>query len=82
MSRYYFNLRNGPLHVLDLHGENCANPEEAIEHAIVAALDLITKEGRFRNWSRWSIEIQDGRRRRVATVPFTLVLRTHLHQRE
>ncbi|HZH51502.1 MAG TPA: hypothetical protein VEZ16_06415 [Microvirga sp.] len=78
MQRYFFNLRNGPLHVLDARGENCADPGEALQHAVVAVLDLITKEGRFRNWSRWSVEIEDEHRRRVATVPFTLVLRTQL----
>jgi hypothetical protein len=74
--RYYFNLRNGHLHVLDTHGENCAHPGEALEHAVMAVLDLTTKEGRFRNWARWAIEIEDEERCRVATLPFSLVLKS------
>lgn len=74
---YYFNLRNGHLHVLDTRGENCTNPGEALEHAVVAVLDLTTREGRFRNWARWAIEVEDEHRRRVATLPFSLVLKSH-----
>ncbi|MFC4175463.1 DUF6894 family protein [Microvirga sp. GCM10011540] len=77
MPRYFFNLRYGHLHVLDSRGETCSDPGDALEHAVVAVLDLITKEGRFRNWARWSIEIEDENRRRVATLPFTLVLKSH-----
>lgn len=72
---YFFNLRSGHLHVLDTRGENCSNPGEALEHAIVAVLDLTMKEGRFRNWAKWSIEIEDENRHRVATLPFSLVLK-------
>jgi hypothetical protein len=80
--RYYFNLRNGHLHVPDARGENCSDPGDALEHAVVAALDLITREGRFRNWTRWSIEIEDEKRCRVAIVPFTLVLRSPRQHRD
>jgi hypothetical protein len=74
--RYYFNLRNGPLHVPDTRGETCANPRDALEHAVVAVLDLTRKEGRFRNWAKWAIEVEDENRHRVATVPFSLVLKS------
>jgi hypothetical protein len=73
--RYYFNLRHAHLRVQDPHGEECRGPEEAIEHAVVAVLALITREGRFRNWTKWSVEIEDEKRRRVAVLPFTLVLK-------
>jgi hypothetical protein len=42
----------------------------------VAVLDLTRKEGRFRNWAKWAIEVEDENRHRVATVPFSLVLKS------
>ena len=73
MPRYYFNLRCAHLAVPDGRGEECPGPGEALEHAVVAVLGLITKEGLFRNWTKWSVEIEDEFRRRVATLPFSLV---------
>jgi hypothetical protein len=73
--RYYFNLRHAQLRVQDPHGEECAGPAEALEHAVVAILGLTTKQGRFRNWAKWLVEIEDEKRRRVAVLPFTLVLK-------
>lgn len=75
MSRYYFNLRYAHLQVPDRRGEECSGPGDALEHGIVAILGLITKENCFRNWARWSVEIEDEFRRRVATLPFSLVLK-------
>jgi hypothetical protein len=72
--RYYFNLRHGHLQVPDPRGEECPGPKEAIEHAVVAILDLIAGESQRRNWTKWSVEIEDERHCRVAILPFTLVL--------
>lgn len=80
MSRYYFNLRYAHLQVPDRRGEECSGPGEALEHAVVAILGLITREGRFRNWAKWSVEIEDEFRSCVAILPFTLILRTHSHR--
>jgi hypothetical protein len=77
--RYYFNLRHGHLHVPDSRGEECLGPKEAIEHAVVAILDLVAGEKRLRNWAKWSVEIEDERHCRVAILPFTLVLKTRHH---
>ncbi|MGO4570900.1 DUF6894 family protein [Microvirga sp. 2TAF3] len=82
MPRYYFNLRRAHLHLLDKSGEECSNLGEAIEYAIVAVLNLISEEGRFRNWTSWAVEIQDEARYHVATLPFTMVLEADLRRKE
>ena len=51
------------------------SPRRRTAVAMVAVLALITKEGRFRNWAKWSLEIHDHERRRVAVLPFSLVLK-------
>lgn len=75
MPRYFFDLWHAHLHVSDRRGEACADPGEAVEFAMVAVLDLVTQEGRHRDWSRWSIQIRDENGERVAVLPFTVVLK-------
>ncbi|QFU16518.1 DUF6894 family protein [Microvirga thermotolerans] len=75
MPRYYFNLRRAHLQLLDRNGESCASLGEAIEYGVVAVLDLIAEEGRFRNWTTWALEIEDENRLHVVTLPFSLVLK-------
>lgn len=51
MPRYFFNLRWGHLSVCDAHGGNCADPTEAVQHALVAALGLMSEK---RDPQRWA----------------------------
>jgi hypothetical protein len=73
--RYHFNLRRAHLHLLDKDGTECADLGEAIEYAVMAVLNLVSEEGRYRNWTAWSVEIQDDARFHLVSLPFTLVLR-------
>lgn len=75
MPHYYFDLWHAHLHVPDRRGEECSDTGEALEFATVAVLDLITQEGRHRDWSRWSIQIRDETGGRVAVLPFAMVLK-------
>ena len=43
MPQYFFNLRRDHLLVRDTRGEDCSGPGVAVEHAIVAALDLMSE---------------------------------------
>ena len=81
MPRYYFNLRRAHLHLVDKHGEECASLGEAIEYRVVAVLNLIAEEGRFRNWTTWAVEIEDEDRLHRASLPFTLVLRAEIRRK-
>lgn len=81
MPRYYFNLRRAHLHLLDKNGEECSDLGEAIEYAVVAILNLISEEGRFRNWTAWAVEIQDEARFSVATLPFTFIMKVDMRGR-
>jgi hypothetical protein len=78
MSKYYFNVRRAHLSLLDSKGEECANLADALECAIVAVLNRITKDSGVQNWAKWSMEIKNAAGDRLATLPFTLVLNSPL----
>jgi hypothetical protein len=80
MPRYFFNLRWGHLLVCDARGENCANPTEAVQHAVLAALSLVSEKREPHGWAAWSVNIEDEARNQVATVPFTFAVRTDLRR--
>jgi hypothetical protein len=75
MPRYFFNLRWGPLSVCDARGEDCADPTEAVQYALVAALGLMSEKRDPHRWATWSVDIQDEACNQVATVPFAFALR-------
>jgi hypothetical protein len=76
MPRYFFNLRWGHLSVCDARGEDCADPIEAVQYALLAALGLMSEKHYPHRWATWSVDIEDEARNQVATVPFTFALRT------
>ena len=76
MPRYFFNLRRGHLSVCDARGEDCADPTEAVQYALLAALGLMSEKRDPRRWAAWSVDIQDEARNHVATVPFTFAVQT------
>jgi hypothetical protein len=80
MPQYFFNLRRGHLSVCDARGENCADSGEAVEHAIVAARNLMSEKISLQSWVGWSVDIEDEARHQVATVPFALVLQSERHR--
>jgi len=79
MPLYFFHLRRGNLLICDARGEKCSGPSEAVEHAIVAALNLMSEKISLQSWAGWSIDLEDEARRQVATAPFTFVVRTTSH---
>lgn len=80
MPRYFFNLRRDHLLVRDTRGEDCSGPGVAVEHAVVAALDLMGEKLGFQSWAGWSVNIEDEARHHVATIPFALVLQSTMHR--
>jgi hypothetical protein len=74
--RYFFNLRRGHLSVCDARGEDCADSSEAVQHALLAALNLMSEKHDPHRWAAWSVDIEDEARHQVATVPFTFAVRT------
>ncbi|MCB8820858.1 DUF6894 family protein [Microvirga rosea] len=82
MPRFYFNLRRAHLQLLDKNGEDCATLGDAIECGVIAILNIIAEEGRFRNWGAWAVDIQDQNRLPAISLPFTLVLRADLRRKE
>ncbi len=76
MPRYFFNLRREHLSVCDARGEDCADPTEAVQHALVAALSLMSEKRDPHRWAAWSVDIEDEARNQVATVPFSFAVRT------
>jgi hypothetical protein len=51
-----------------------------VEHAVVAALNLISEKISFQSWAGWSVDIEDEARHQVATIPFALVLQSKMHR--
>jgi hypothetical protein len=82
MPRYFSNLRWGLLSVCDARGEKCADPTEAVQHALVAALGLMSEKRDPARWAAWSVDIKDEAQKHVATVPFAFALQTGLHRGE
>jgi len=76
MPRYFFNLRRDHLSICDARGEECSRPVDAVEHAFIAALTLMSRQGFVRTWTGWAVEVEDETRKRVATIPFALALQT------
>ena len=82
MPRYFFNLRRGHLSVCDARGEDCADPTEAVQYALLAALSLMSEKHDPHRWAAWSVDIQDEARNQVVTVPFTFAVQTGLRHGE
>jgi hypothetical protein len=80
MPRYFFNLRRDHLLVRDPRAEDCLGPGVAVEHAVVAALNLIGEKIKFQNWVGWSVDIADEAPRQVATTPFAFVMQSKMHR--
>ena len=76
MPRYFFNLRRGHLSVCDARGEDCADSSEAVQNALLAALNLMSEKHDPHRWAAWSVDIEGEARNQVATVPFAFALRT------
>jgi len=56
---------------------DCFGPTEAIETAVVTALNHMNESHALSRWAGWSVEIETGTGERVATVPFALAWRMH-----
>lgn len=80
MPRYFFNLRRDHLLVRDTRGEDCSGPSVAVEHAVVAVLNLISEKISFQSWAGWSVDIEDETRHQVATIPFAFVVQSKMHR--
>jgi hypothetical protein len=80
MPRYFFNLRRDHLLVRDTRGEDCSGPGVAVEHAAVAALNLMSEKIGLQSWAGWSVDIADEAWHQGATIPFALVLQSKMHR--
>ncbi len=72
MPRYFLNLRRAHLAIPDTRGVECSGPAEALETAVVAALNHMSSSLDFSRWVGWSVEIETDAGEHVATVPFAL----------
>jgi hypothetical protein len=76
MPRFFFNLRHrlGPAGLaVDPEGDELANLDEAREHALAEARDMIarTRTDMIRDWMVCSFEIEDEDAELLLTVPFS-----------
>jgi hypothetical protein len=78
MPRCFFNLRRDHLLVRDTRGEDCSGPGVAVEHTVVAAINLMGEKTGFESSAGWSVDIDDETRHQVATIPFALVLQSKM----
>jgi hypothetical protein len=76
MPRYFLHLRRAHLAIHDTRGVECSGPAEAVEAAVVMALDRMSTSHDFGRSAGWSVEIETGES--VATVPFALAWRMRL----
>ncbi len=53
----------------------CFGPTEAVETAVVTALNHMSESHAFSRWAGWSVEIETETGEHVATVPFALAWR-------
>ena len=78
MPRYLLNLRRAHLAIHDTRGVECSGPTEAVEAAVVLALDRMSTSNDFGRSAGWSVEIKTETGAHVATVPFALAWRMRL----
>ena len=78
MPRYLLHLRRAHLAIHDTRGVECSGPAEAIEAAVVMALDRMSTSHDFRHWAGWSVQIETETGEHVAAVPFALAWRMRL----
>ncbi len=58
MPRYLFHLRRAHLAIHDTRGVECSGPTEAVEAAVVLALDRMSTSNDFGRSAGWSVEIR------------------------
>ena len=78
MPRYFLHLRRAHLAIHDTRGVECSGPAEAVEAAVVMALDRMSTGHDFGRSAGWSVEIRSETGEHVATVPFALAWRMRL----
>lgn len=76
MPRYYFNISVGPLRCLDLVGRDCIDGKDAVEQAMLAALDAgVAYAGRRHILERHpAVEVIDDERRPLLYLPLSSVV--------
>jgi len=75
MPRYFLNLRRAHLAIHDTRGVECSGPAEAVEAAVVMALDRMSTSHNFDRSAGWAVQIETETGVHVATVPFALAWR-------
>ena len=80
MPRYFLNLRRDHLTVRDARGVECSGPSEAVETAVVTALNHMSQGHDFSRWAGWVVEVETETGDHVATVPFALAWRKRLNR--
>ena len=80
MPRYFLNLRRDHLSVRDARGVECSGPTEALETAVVTALNRMSESNGFSRWVGWVVEVETETGEHVATVPFALAWRMRLNR--
>ncbi len=80
MPRYFPHLRRAHLAIQDTCGVECSGPAEAVDAAVVMALNRMSESGDCRRWVDWSIQIEAETGKHVATVPIALAWRMRLER--
>ncbi len=75
MPRYFLNLRRAHLAIRDPRGVECSGPTEAVEAAVVKAINRMGTSNDFGPSAGWSVQIETETGEYVATVPFALAWR-------
>jgi hypothetical protein len=78
MPRYFLHLRRAHLAIHDTRGVECSGPAEAVEAAVVMALDRMSTSHDFGRSVGWSVQIETETGEHVAAVPFALAWRMRL----
>jgi hypothetical protein len=76
--RYSLHLRRARLAIHDTRGLDCSGPAEAVDAAVVMALNRMSESSDCRRWAGWSVHIESETGEHVATVPFALAWRMRL----
>ena len=78
MPRYFLHLRRAHLAIHDTRGSDCSGPAEAVDAAVVMALNRMSESRDCRRWVDWSVQIEAETGKHVATVLFALAWRMRL----
>ena len=78
MPRYFLHLRCAHLAIHDNCGVECSYPAEAVDAAVVMALNRMSESRECRRWADWSVQVETETGEHVATVPFALAWRMRL----